>query len=216
VGNSFGLGLYAAWDGQQNQSFSAVDAIIGWNPAYLRMLSLSNTGGVPLLSSVFPAHDAYQLNEVVPPQDGDGLYQALTFLGSPVTAPFNGALLTTLRFHALSQTTLTSVAFLPSAGSPTGYTRVYDGVVPNLDITGTLTGASVTIIPEPASYLLLLIAGALLLPTYRFVWSASGGTRSSFADFRPVRREPRRAFPDGQPPLQHVANGCHSGLTCLG
>src|SRR5262249_39593879 len=37
-----------------------------------------------------------------------------------------------------------------SAGSPTGNTRVYDGVVPNLNITGPLHGGNVTIIAVPA------------------------------------------------------------------
>jgi hypothetical protein len=162
VGSTVNLGLYAVWDGQPHQSFAAVDAIVGWNPTYLRMLNVSNAGAVPLLFSGFPSNDPYNLNEVVPPQDGDGLYQGLANFGAPVTATLEGVLLTTLRFTAMAQTPSTPVDFLLSGGSPVGYTRVYDGTVPNLDITGGLHGATVTIIPEPASCLLMLAAAALI------------------------------------------------------
>jgi hypothetical protein len=165
VGSTVTLGLYAVWDGQPHQSLAAVDAIMGWDPTYLRMLNVSNAGAVSLLFSGFPSNDPYHLNEVVPPLDGDGLYQGLANFGTPVTATTDGVLLTTLRFTALAQTPLTPVNFLFSGGSPLGYTRVYDATVPNLDITGGLHGATVTIIPEPASCLLMV--AAVVLPARR-------------------------------------------------
>ena len=174
VGSTVNLGLYAVWDGQPHDSFAAVDAIVDWTPTYLKMLNVSNAGAVPLLSSGFPANDPYDLNEVVPPQDGDALYQALANFGSPVTATSGGVLLTTLRFTALAQTPQTPVDFLLSGGSPVGYTRVYDGLMPNLDITGGLHGATVTIIPEPASGLLMLAALVMLSRRARQVQYVDG------------------------------------------
>ena len=161
VGSTVTLGLYAVWDGQPHQTIAALDAIVGWNNTNLKMLSLSNAGAAPLLFSGFPANDPYHINEVVPPLDGNGLYQGLANFGAPVTANPSGVLLTTLRFTALAETVQTPVDFLVSAGSPVGFTRVYDGLVPNLDITGALHGATITITPEPASFLLMLGAATM-------------------------------------------------------
>jgi PEP-CTERM motif-containing protein len=162
VGSTVYLGLYAVWDGQPHDTLAAVEAIVDWAPMHLKMLTVSNAGAVPLLSSGFPANDPYHLNEVVPPQDGDALYQALANFGSPVRATSAGVLLTTLRFTALTQTPQTPVDFLVSGGWPLGYTRVFDGSMPNLDITGGLHGATVTIVPEPGSGLLILAGLAML------------------------------------------------------
>jgi len=181
VGSTVNMGLYAVWDGLPHQSFAAVDAIVGWNRTSLRMLNVNNAGAVPLLSSGFPFNDPYHLNEVVPPQDGNGLYQALANFGAPVTPTSGGVLLTTLRFTALAQTPPTPVDFLVSGGSPLGYTRVYDGTVPNLDITGGLRGATVTIVPEPASCLLMLAAAALIRRRSR------GGQEAVVLERPPVR-----------------------------
>lgn len=156
------LGLYAVWNGQSQNSFAAVDAIIGWDPSLLTMQALSNTGAVPLLSSGFPAHDPYGINEAILPIDGNGLFEGLSNFGSPTTAISGGILLTTFRFLALAQTLSTPVNLLLSAGSPVGHTVVFDGTVANLEITGTLSGATVTIVPEPASCMLML-AGTVII-----------------------------------------------------
>jgi hypothetical protein len=144
-GDEVRIGLYAVSDSDVNQFMSAADVILGWNPNFLRLLVNDNTGAVPLMVSGFPSIDPYHLNETTPPQDGDGLYLAYAYGGQPVAATPSGALLTTLRFTALAETTATEVLILPSAGSPVGHTVVYSGAIPGLDVTGTLGVASIVI-----------------------------------------------------------------------
>ena len=157
VGQTVGIGLYAVSDDASVQTLSAVDLVFGWDPGFLDLLGLDPTGAAPLLSSAFPGADPFGLNESVPPQDGDGLYLALANLGSPVGATPGGTLLTTFQFQTLGVTAGTVVEMLVSGGSPARATTVFDGNVPNLDVTGTLGSASVAVIPGPASAVLALI-----------------------------------------------------------
>jgi len=157
VGQTVDIGVYLRSDSMTNQLASAAQIVLGWDVGFLRLLGLSGAGGAPLLSSSFPRPDPYGLNEATPPMDGDAFYVALANFGAPIAATPSGALLTTLRFEALAQTIATRVEVLASGGSPSGRTAVYDATVPNHDITGTLSGASVSIIPAPigASFMLL-------------------------------------------------------------
>ena len=94
------------------------------------------------------------------PADGTAMYVGFASLGGPVFATPSGTLLTTLRFHALAPTSLSPITLLASAGSPAGTSVVFDSTVPNLSVTGTLTGAGVQIIPAPASCAALALPGA--------------------------------------------------------
>lgn len=150
IGQTVDMGLFAVSDnGEITQTLSAADIVVAWDPAALRLLGLDQTGAAPLLLSGFPANDPYGLNEVVPPQDGDGYYQVLAILGAPVEATVPGTLLTTLRFDALSLSAGTPVNIPASGGNPALNTTVFDGEVPNTIVTGTLSGATVTIVPGP-------------------------------------------------------------------
>ena len=149
LGDTANIGLYAVSDHDTDQLLMAADVIISWDPDFLQFLGNDNTDAVPLQSSGFPANDLFNLNEVVPPKDGDGLYVALAPLGNPVAATPRGTLLTTFQFQALAETPQTPVDILESAGDPEGHTIVYDGTVPNLDVTGELFGVTVTILAEP-------------------------------------------------------------------
>jgi len=125
-------------------SFAAFDMVFAWNPAHLKLLGRTQVGAVPLLASYFPspAVDYTGINEVVPPQDGDGLYFALAPLGNPVQVSEQGVLVTTLQFKVLSAFVETWVDVLPELTVTfTGKTAVYDGTFAGLDITGTLTHA---------------------------------------------------------------------------
>ena len=145
VGDTVNIGLYAVSDNETNQLLAAAQVILSWNPNFLQLLGNDDTGAVPLLSSGFPTSDPFNLNEVSPPQDGDGLYLAFAPLGNPVPATPAGILLTTLQFLALANTPQTPVDILEWGGNPEGETIVFDGTVPNLDVTGTLTGGVVEI-----------------------------------------------------------------------
>lgn len=135
-------------------SCAALDLIFAWNPAHLQLTGLSQAGSVPLLASYFPnpSVDYTGINEVVPPQDGNGLYYALAPLGQPVQVPVQGVQITTFKFKVLSAFAETWVEFLSdlTVNFP-AETVVYDGTVAGLDVTGTFTHAQVTqVLPCPA------------------------------------------------------------------
>ena len=138
------VGLYLVSDNATTQYSIAADIVFGWTNSRLQFLGIDNTGGAAVLSSALP-NDG-NLNEVNPPQDGNGFYQMLGNFGSPVPATPSGTLLTTFRFKALSTScTGASVSVLPSGGAPVRVTKVLDGIIPNNNITGTF-GSSIVYI----------------------------------------------------------------------
>lgn len=151
VGATLRVGLYAVSDSAEDQYLAAVDVIIAWSPTYIQLLGIDNAGSPGWLYSGFP-DDPYQLNESIPPQDGDGFYNALANFGEPVAATPEGTLLTTFEFLALADTPSTILEILEEAGSPPGETVVYDGFIPNLDVTGTLGSAQFSIGPYDCAW----------------------------------------------------------------
>ncbi|MCC7292883.1 MAG: hypothetical protein IT449_12550 [Phycisphaerales bacterium] len=146
VGATLRVGLYAVSDSAEDQYLAAVDVIFAWSPTHVRLLGNDDAGSPGWLYSGFP-DDPYQLNESNPPQDGDGLYNALANFGEPVAATPEGTLLTTFEFLALADTPATILDILEEAGNPPGETVVYDAFIPNLDVTGTLGSAQFSIGP---------------------------------------------------------------------
>jgi len=146
VGDLVEVGLYAVSDDPEaDQLLSAMDVIIAWEPAYLQLVGVACDTCPDWLFSGFQ-DDPYGLNEVIPPQDGDGLYTAWAQLGTPVAATPEGTLVTWFQFNAVSVIEATPLNILETAGSPLAQTIIYDGTVPGLDVTGTLGGASVEIV----------------------------------------------------------------------
>jgi len=157
-GNPVSISLFAVSDDPQRvQLLSAMDVVFSWQPQFLRLDGLTQSGAVPLLYSGFPPNDPSGLNEIIPPADGDGLYQALARLGQPVEATPQGTLMTTFLFTALAPTAGTDLLILPAGGSPPTRTVVWDGTVPNHDVTGLLGSATVRVVPEPSSAVLLAV-----------------------------------------------------------
>jgi hypothetical protein len=136
--------------GTVGRSFVAIDCILQWNPAQLQLVGLTTAGSVPLLSSYFPtpANDYTGINESTPPADGNALYYALAPLGNPVQVSTTGVQVVTFRFKALTTFANSSINMLPTltVTNPAD-TIVYDGSVPGLDVTGTLTPAVVVQVP---------------------------------------------------------------------
>jgi hypothetical protein len=156
VGSTVNIGIYAVSDSALNQSLSSYQTIFAWDPAFLQLNGFSTVGSVwPGQIAGFYAGGG--LNESNPPADGNGLLVSFGVIGSPANATPTGVLLSTLQFTALTQTPMTAVGLIRSAGSPPVTTMIVDGIVPNLDVTGTLSGATVQIIPSPGS------AGAISL-----------------------------------------------------
>ncbi len=146
VGARVEIGLYAVSDDpEMDQLIAAMDVIVSWDPAHLQLIGVDCIGCPNWLFSGF-SNDPYGINEEIPPQDGVGIYSALSPLGMPIPATPQGTLVTIFQFDALAITDDTLVDILESAGSPTGYTVVYDGTVPGLDVTGTLGNAHVEIL----------------------------------------------------------------------
>jgi hypothetical protein len=144
VNETVNLGLYVVSDDTTVQLMSAAEIIFTWNPTYLQLLGVDNTGGAPLMN--FPPFPDYlPLNEADPPQDGNGMYIALAFGGQPVAATPAGTLVTTFQFKAKAVTPGTPVDLPATHADPSGTTVVWDGTIPNFPVTGTLTGAIVVI-----------------------------------------------------------------------
>lgn len=146
IGDTVEVGLYVVSDDGANQLTAAMQVILSWNPDHLQLLGNHSDGAVALLTSVFPAGDPYGLNEVVPPQDGDGLFIAFAPLANPVAATPEGTLITTFEFLAMAPAWGTPVDMPDTGGAPPVSTIVFDGTVPNLDVTGTITGAAVEVL----------------------------------------------------------------------
>jgi hypothetical protein len=145
VGNTINLGLYAVSDSASDQLLAAVHAIITWDTSYVQLLGLNNAGAVSLLSSAF-GPEPYHLNTSI--TDGDAMWIGLSPLGAAnaVHATPSGTLLTTFQFQALANTAPTTlVNIVLSAGNPVGHSIVYDGTVPNTNVTGTLSGSVITV-----------------------------------------------------------------------
>jgi hypothetical protein len=111
-------------------------------------MGVDDTGGPPSSGSGFPwPTDDYGLNESNPPQDGQGHYIFWAALGNPAEATPEGALICTFLFEALAATLSTPVDIVEVVNNHR--TRVIDGTVPGLIVTGDLSGATVTIVYCP-------------------------------------------------------------------
>jgi hypothetical protein len=152
VGQTVHIGIYLVSDDDTTQLSSATQVIFGWNPAELTLIGVDPPDPDLLQSSGFP-DDPFGINEVIPPQDGDGIYIALAALdaGGPVPIPATpeGTLLNTLEFLAINPASPTTVSVLASAGSPPTGSIVFDDEIPNFDITGALIPAVLEINPLP-------------------------------------------------------------------
>lgn len=140
------VALSVVSDDDGDQLTSALQVIIAWDPEILVLVGHFDTGA-PLLFSDFP-EDPFGLNEDDPPLDGDGIYVAFGELGEPIAATPTGTLITTFVFHAL-EPARTPIDIVATAGSPEAHTIVFDGTVPNLDVTGLLAGAVAIVTAAP-------------------------------------------------------------------
>jgi len=158
IGNTVEFGLFAVSDSSGTQSLSAIEAIFEWDPGFLDLVGLDGTGGAGLAVADFVTTGSSGLNESNPPADGDGLFFGYASLGTPIDATPAGTLLTTFQFEALAETPGTALILVPAAGSPVRPTIVFDGVIPNTDVTGVLVGDTVMIVPAPGLGCAVLLA----------------------------------------------------------
>jgi hypothetical protein len=156
VGDTVYLKLYAVSDTAFNQYMAAMDVILKWDSTYLNPLTYSTVGAG---YSWFQAGFLYPggLNSSL--ADGDAIWTCFASPGNPAPATPPGLLVCTFSLKAKAATPGTVVSIPRTLG---GYTTVvYDGTLPNTDITGTLdAGAVVQII------LAAPVTGHVLLDSY--------------------------------------------------
>lgn len=141
IGSTVNFDLYAVSDNMQNQSIGAMDVILVWDPTKLRLLGFTNSGNTyNWLQSGFLYPGG--LNQTF--DDGDAIWTAFAQPGSPAFATPQGLRVTRFRFEALDTTPSTMLA-IPRDRA--GFmTVVYDGVMPNTDVTGTLDSGAEAVI----------------------------------------------------------------------
>lgn len=136
------IGLYAVSDDpEMDQYILAMDVILNWDPDFLELIGVDDTGPYDWLFSGFPVGDVDGLNDTF--ADGDALYTALGQLGAGAWATPEGLLVTTFQFTALAETPGTTITIPEDAGSYT-HTAIWGS--PGQDVHGTLGSATVTIV----------------------------------------------------------------------
>jgi hypothetical protein len=160
VGGFADQDLYAVWDGSGDDTISAIDLLFTWDPAHLSMDGSDDSfSETPILASFFPTGSG-EVNDASPPTTGQGQVTVFMQAGQTATISQTGTLVTTLLFTALSPTPGTPISLVSQID--THHTKVYGGAVENSDVTGTLTGSTVVITPEPGALVLLAAAAAPL------------------------------------------------------
>lgn len=149
AGETVRLRLILTADSDSPEAFASLKIILNWDPTQLHLLGEDRTGGVPLMSTGFPRRDPSNLNEADIPQDGDAVYVVFAELGNPVQVDLEGAFITTFLFQTLEPSPAAAVVIPVSDGVPPTLSVVYDGFIPNLHITGDLTGAQVPVFEHP-------------------------------------------------------------------
>lgn len=159
VGDTVSIGLYAVSDSGSDWPISAMDVIIQNDAAYLKFTGITGDGApYPWLYSGFRSDAPDNLNKKL--YDGDVMYSAWAQLGQTAAATPQGLLVTTFQFVSQSPVSSTSVS-VHRTYAISAETCVFDGTVPNLDVTGQLGSARVTIAPAGA---LTSVAEAKALP----------------------------------------------------
>ncbi|MGE3182079.1 MAG: hypothetical protein AB7N71_10640 [Phycisphaerae bacterium] len=137
VGDPVQIGIYAVSDSAMDQPFTQANIVFTWDPSFLTLDGLDNTGAAPFFRSNF--NPTSPVNETFPPADGDAMYSHLSMTGSETDATPAGTLLTTLEFTAVACAVDTPVAIV--AGVSPDNTVVRFGF---FDRTGTLGAPSLT------------------------------------------------------------------------
>ncbi|MEK6675878.1 MAG: hypothetical protein AABZ47_09525, partial [Planctomycetota bacterium] len=131
------------------QDVGSIQSILGWDETKLALVGRVDTGPYPWVFSGFPNDSGLDgLNDPFvksPGNDGDALYLALaSFVDGAEVPPPTGLVVTTFVFNALAVASGTQVVIPPTAGSFTASEILGQGS--NIEITGSLGSASITIV----------------------------------------------------------------------
>jgi hypothetical protein len=150
VGDVLEVDLVVRSDGLVNVQYSALDALLDYDPAHLVLSGIDDSDASESWYASAFLNDPDGINANV--ADGRAIYTALCVPGNPATAPTFGAVVTTLRFIALTETPSTVISLLPGAGQYAS-TDVYAYFTAGGLVTGDITGqATVQIISGPTTY----------------------------------------------------------------
>jgi hypothetical protein len=160
AGDTVHISLYAVAEGPGDQSVSDIEVVLLWDPLMLAGIERIDNGPYAWFFSDFPGKGGFDPDNLNGThEDGNAQYLAARQLAplAPFFATPEGRLVTTFVFEALAETPATFLESPRFFGQ--NRTRVFHGFTPNLDITGSIGTAQITIIPEPST-LGLLIFGA--------------------------------------------------------
>lgn len=163
------------------ETVAGVEAVVVWDPTSLELLGITDPcrvdpcapGTYNWLDSKFPDDSRLDgLNDTF--EDGDAFYQAFGQLGAGGAAvvTVDGLHVTTFHFRVL-RAGPTQVELLPTFGN-FSKTRVFDGVTPGADITGTI-GPSATVDASGCAPAVTFTA------TMRYLTVTPGGTVTPIA-----------------------------------
>jgi hypothetical protein len=150
VGDSFSLELWMRSD-PTGQSNDGADVMLMWDPSYVRLDGLVEDGDYDWMMAFF--------NDAI--DDGDAFFTLFAELGG--ASPQTDLHAVSLTFTALAPTASSTSILIPEEiefnGNPWFTVVAWEGE----DITGELSGADITIVPEPATVCLLGLGALSLL-----------------------------------------------------
>jgi hypothetical protein len=132
------IGLYVVSDDETDQSISAMDIILLWDPDVIELVGVVDNGPYAWLISAF-TDDFDGLNDTF--LDGNALYTAYAQLGVPAYATPEGLLVTTVQFIGSQDPGFCWITEPHSAGMYSD-TAIIDGEVPALRVEGVLGKAT--------------------------------------------------------------------------
>lgn len=166
IGGTVNIDLWAYSDDATPDEISVMEVILNWDFGVLSLNGKTDAfAGYTWLSSSFPAAGDSGLNATH--ADGDAFYSALSQFANPpgsAIAPAGGLLVTTFQFTATALSAGTIVS-LPIDDLVSGANTSVIGDIPNFDILGGTFGATVIVVPEP--HTAIMIVGLLALVARR-------------------------------------------------
>ncbi len=134
------IGLYVVSDDETDQSISAMDIILLWDPDVIELVGVVDNGPYAWLFSGFTDDSVFDgLNETF--LDGNALYTAWAQFGVPAYATPEGLLVTTVQFVGSMDPGFCWITEPRQAGMYSE-TRIIDGEVPALHVEGVLGKAT--------------------------------------------------------------------------
>ncbi len=147
--------MHISTSSDANQSIAGIRLLLHWDPDNFALLGVRNDGPYSWLLSRFPDDSGLDgLNNTW--NDGDAKYEALASLGNPALATPAGLHVATLEFRALRPVVAGPIS-VPAALGQWSRSQVFGADEPNQDVTGTLNGMVVTVVPEPGGALSLAL-----------------------------------------------------------